>query len=64
MNAKASRNILITYAGETLCAAEWSRRLGGCEVLVARRLHYGWTPEAAVSTPARPRAPNRKVSDS
>lgn len=41
----------ITYLGETLCVAEWSRRLGGNPRLVGNRIQRGWSPIEAVSTP-------------
>ena len=47
------RNLYITHpkTGETMCAADWSRRLEGCLLLVAGRIFHGWTPEEAITTP-------------
>lgn len=41
--------IWITANGETLNATEWSRKLGGADMLVARRLRDGWDPQDAVA---------------
>lgn len=46
-------NRWITYGGETLTSAQWSRRLGGCANRVQGRLTAGWSEERAVSTPVR-----------
>lgn len=44
-------NHVITFNGETLCATEWSDRLGGGRNVVSRRIKKGWSPEKAISTP-------------
>lgn len=43
----------ITFQGETLSMAEWSRRVGAKEGnnIVSKRLRYGWTVEQAIATP-------------
>ncbi len=41
--------VFITYGGETLCAYDWSLKLGGGPTLVSDRIHSGWNPEKAVS---------------
>lgn len=52
-NQNLRSNINITYNGETLCCAEWSRRLGSSHNIVSRRLKIGWDKEKAVNTPLR-----------
>jgi hypothetical protein len=49
-NTRAS--VLITHpvTGETLCATDWSKKLGGSRHLVKDRIKYGWTPERAITT--------------
>lgn len=42
---------LFTYDGESLSAAEWSRRQGFSKDVVSRRLRNGWTWEEAIFTP-------------
>ena len=49
---KASR--WITYQGETLSLAEWSRRLGVNRTTLERRINaYHWPIKKALSTPVR-----------
>lgn len=43
--------ISITYQGETLCVAEWERRLNFSRGTVLQRLHRGWSTEKALSAP-------------
>jgi hypothetical protein len=38
----------ITVGGETLCAKDWSKRIGSNEQLVSWRLNHGWTEKDAV----------------
>jgi hypothetical protein len=38
----------ITVDGKTLCAKDWSKRLGSNEELVSWRLQHGWTEKDAV----------------
>jgi hypothetical protein len=49
-NRRSSR--LVTVGTETLCVAEWARRLGVSRQTVRHRLEAGWAPETAVTTPA------------
>ena len=51
-----NRNVFVTYKGETLCLADWARRLHLTPGAVTLRIKSGWSPERAVSTPARRRA--------
>jgi hypothetical protein len=40
------RNVVrLTYGGETLSCAEWSKKLGLCVGTVNNRLHKGWSVE-------------------
>jgi len=56
-NTRANIDITHPVTGETLCATDWSRRLGGGRNLVNNRINeYGWTPERAITTPLRGRA--------
>jgi hypothetical protein len=56
-NTRANLDITHPVTGETLCAVDWSRRLGGKRSLVSTRIHkLGWSPERAITTPARKRA--------
>jgi hypothetical protein len=49
-----SNNKFFTFNGETLCAAEWDRKLGLADGSVARRINkYDWPLERALSTPAK-----------
>jgi len=40
----------IEFHGESLTAAQWSRRLGGNRALVSKRLSRGWAVERALTT--------------
>lgn len=44
---------MVTYLGETLCAADWERRFGYGEGVVAGRLRRGWPIERALTQPVR-----------
>lgn len=46
-------NRTITYKGETLTLAQWSKRLGGNPSLIRNRLNSGWSVEKIVTTPVR-----------
>jgi hypothetical protein len=50
-NNNLSNNVIIFYQGETMCASDWSKRLGGCESVVASRLSRGWDIKKSVTTP-------------
>lgn len=42
---------IISHRGESLSMAQWSRKLGGNNELVACRLRSGWSEERAVTEP-------------
>ena len=44
-----SRNVFITFNGETLCCADWSRRLGISDDTICRRLKAGWPIERVLA---------------
>lgn len=44
-------NHMITYNGETLCAADWCYRIGMAESTLWRRLTSGWSVEDAFTKP-------------
>lgn len=48
-NRRSNRHI--THSGETLTHAQWSRKLGGCALLVQQRLRCGWSETQAVTIP-------------
>jgi hypothetical protein len=48
-----SSNRRITYQGETLTLAEWSRKQNISPRLISRRLQDGWTAERILATPAQ-----------
>ena len=49
-----STNHVLTFNGETLTLAQWSRRTGIKEHTIGARINrYGWTVEAALSTPTQ-----------
>lgn len=51
-------NRLITFNGQTKCAAEWEEELGLRRGAVLRRLdQHGWSVEKAITTPRRGPAP-------
>ncbi len=53
-NTIATLRITHPVTKETLCASEWSRKLGGEEHLVSARIRcYGWPLERAIMTPVR-----------
>lgn len=54
---------LITYNGQTLSCADWSRRLGGAPALVSLRLKRGWTEQEAVSVPLGDKRPPGSASE-
>ncbi len=41
--------VMITFNGETLCAAEWARRTGILQNTITRRIKAGWRPERALT---------------
>jgi hypothetical protein len=47
----------ITYKGKTLCIADWGLETGIDEKLISTRINrLGWSPESAITTPARPKS--------
>lgn len=42
---------MVTLNGETMCIKDWADRLGIKVVTVNVRIHKGWTPERALTTP-------------
>ena len=50
-----STNTRVTFAGETMCIAEWSERVGIKDCTISHRLRNGWSPERALTTPVAPR---------
>ena len=49
-----SDNLLITFNGETHCVAEWAEITGISDTTIRLRIkRRGWTPEKALTTPAR-----------
>ncbi len=51
-NQNTSQNIHITFNGETLCIAEWSRRTGLGRNSIMYRLAKGWSVEKILTTPS------------
>lgn len=53
-NNHTSRNHTITFNGETLTMAQWSRRTGiSYDAIKARLNKYGWSVEKALTTPCK-----------
>jgi hypothetical protein len=50
-------NLRLTVNGETLCVADWARRLGVSEFTLYTRKRNGWSDERTVLTPVK-RRPN------
>ena len=48
-------NTLITFRGDTKCLAEWSEITGYSSFNIIWRIKKGWTVEAALTTPVRPK---------
>lgn len=46
-----STNVYVTINNETLCVAEWCRKLGVATRMVASRIHRGWKHEDAIMLP-------------
>jgi hypothetical protein len=51
-------NRFLTFRGETKTIAEWSELLSVPNDTIRWRLKSGWSLENALTTPARPKAPN------
>lgn len=52
-------NKWLTFEGEKLIEAEWSRRLGFKKTTLNERLRMGWSVAKALGTPVRPRRNTR-----
>ncbi len=51
-NRRDNVNITHPETGETMCALDWGKRLGGSSrTLVHNRINRGWTPQEAITTP-------------
>lgn len=44
-------NLIVTYNGETHTATEWDRICGFPKNTMNKRIHAGWTPEKAITSP-------------
>lgn len=55
-------NVFITYNGETLCRADWEKRLGFRLGLLKQRIDWlGWSIEKALTKPVKRRKQNGYV---
>jgi hypothetical protein len=52
-NQNKRNNRFITANGETLCLAEWARRLNCINSTILGRIKMGWSEEKAVTVPVR-----------
>lgn len=50
-NHNLRSNHRVTHEGETLTLAEWSERTGIPKSVLGKRIHAGWPPEEALTTP-------------
>lgn len=55
-------NRTLTFGGETRCLADWSERLGFNKSLIQNRLRQGWSVEAILTTPVRPRLSGTEIN--
>lgn len=55
---------LITFLGETLCAADWCERFGISGSTLWRRLKSGWSIEDALTKPKQKRTKKMNGGDS
>lgn len=46
-----SRNLHVTFNGETMCVTDWERRQGFRKNTIRMRLKLGWSVEDAITTP-------------
>lgn len=53
-----SDNHMLTFAGETRCLAEWADLKDVTASALYWRIQKGWTPDKALHTPVRQKAPN------
>ena len=61
--ANTRRNHLVSFNGETLHIAEWSRKTGIGFDTIQTRIKRGWTPEKALTTHVAPRKQKTTVRD-
>jgi len=50
-NRNTSRNLMLTFNGLTMCAADWGDSLGIPGGEISRRIRRGWTVQRALETP-------------
>lgn len=50
-NNNLSRNIKLTYSGETLSLAQWGRKLGIPYDRIRQRYRYGWSTDKILTVP-------------
>jgi hypothetical protein len=63
-NRNRAANTYITHNGKTQCLAAWSEDLGGCRVLVSKRLQHGWSEIDAVTRPvSKGRISSQKITN-
>lgn len=54
-NANTSRNVYLTYQGETLHISAWARRYGIPKTTITKRIRvHKWSVERAITEPPRP----------
>lgn len=56
-----SNTRMLTHDGETMCLADWSRKLGLSEHAIRNRLAKGWSESDAVTIPAHGKPKTQKV---
>jgi hypothetical protein len=57
--SNSSRNVRLTFRGETLTLTQWAQRIGVGKTTLACRLRLGWTVEEALTAPLGPQGPHR-----
>jgi hypothetical protein len=57
-NRNTSKNVFLTVGGIKKTISEWCELKGLMHNTVRGRLARGWSEEAAVNTPSRPKLPN------
>lgn len=55
-------NVFLTLGEETLCIAEWSRKLGLSSAAICYRLRRGWSDEDVLSKPLRVTVRTKKAA--
>lgn len=51
-NRNRRDNLFFTFAGETMCASDWARKIGISRATLKSRIKNGWPPERVFTTPA------------